>query len=539
MIYHGDSFKVLPTLDADSIDACITDPPYGIGFMNRKWDSFKPGEEAKRIVPNEAIQSDNPNLKGRHRSPASSPSAVEYNRNLEGQREFQTWTENWAREVYRVLKPGAHLLVCGAPRSYHRMACGLEDAGFEIRDCLSWLYGQGFPKSLDVSKAIDKAERGVPQGGSDPTSPNHGSFKSGHPGAGPGMWMPKEGVKDTEREIIDEAKRWAGWGTGLKPGWEPIVLARKPLDYTVAENVITHGTGAINIDATRINPGETIPGGGNGEAHNGGMFGSHQTKGTRPLVEPHNLGRWPANVVLSHTSECVQVGTKDIKGSNFKGHPEGHINQIYGKDHRPRPAAGYANEDGLETVERWECAPDCPVRMLDEQTGDLATVGGPKHTTHDSGMFGIGQPGTVYADSGGASRFFYTAKPSRSERDEGCYDLEASTGGEATERVDGTAGLNSPRAGAGRRGGSQNIHPTVKPTDLMIWLVKLITPPNGVVLDPFLGSGTTGIACRWEEHPFIGIEKEAKYVEIARRRITEANQLFAGEEPVIVHEIPV
>src|SRR5262245_52167454 len=205
MILRGDCVEVMQTIEPESIDAVVTDPPYGIGFMGKEWDTFKPGQEAKRIVVNKQIASDNPNLKGRTRGPASSPSAVEYDYSAKGLRQFQAWTEEWGREAFRVLKPGAYLVVCGAPRAYHRMACGLEDAGFEIRDCLAWLFGSGFPKSLNLGE---------------------------------------------------------GLGTALKPAHEPIVLARKPFKGSVKANVEQHGTGALNIDACRI--GDDVVGGGGG-----------------------------------------------------------------------------------------------------------------------------------------------------------------------------------------------------------------------------------------------------------------------------------
>ena len=263
MIHHGDLFDVLPTFDAESVDACVTDPPYGIGFMGREWDTFKPGTGRNRKLMHprkrEAakIVSDNPNIDGRRRSPALSPSQIEYDMSATGLRGFQAWTERWAREVLRVLKPGAYAVVCGAPRSFHRMTCGLEDAGFEIRDCLSWLYGQGFPKSLNVGD---------------------------------------------------------GRGTALKPGWEPIVLARKPMKSTVAANLRTHGTGALNIDACRVDftgPEDAAAAAAAAAVmrHRGdqnenrralGDFGARASQ-TVPIylagIEA-GLGRWPANVIL-------------------------------------------------------------------------------------------------------------------------------------------------------------------------------------------------------------------------------------------------
>ncbi len=417
MIHHGDLFDVLPTLEADSIDACVTDPPYGIGFMGKEWDTFKPEVSQRLRERGEswvARRPDNPNINGRKRQPGVSPSAVKYDRSLSGQRQFSEWCERWAREVFRVLKPGGHFLICGAPRSFHRMTVGVEDAGFEIRDCLSWIYGQGFPKSLNL----------------------------------PG-----------------------GLGTALKPGWEPIILARKPTAGTVAANVAAHGTGALNIDACRI-AGPPSVGGSTGDAM-GYQRDVDYANRLRVIDRSMAEGRWPANVLLDEDAAAA----------------------------------------------------------LDEQTGEVG--GGYGYYGNRSGdgatsfaMSGKGQR-VGFDDIGGASRFFYVAKPSREERDYGCDGIKARTGGEATDRQDGTAGLNSPRAGAGRNGGSRNVHPTVKPIALMRYLVKLITPPGGTVLDPFTGSGTTGMACRYEHREFIGIEREAEYIAIAEARIAAVAPLFA------------
>jgi site-specific DNA-methyltransferase (adenine-specific) len=364
----GDLFDLLPTLADNSVDAVVTDPPYGIGFMGREWDTFKPGVEQARIVKSTQAESSNPNLKGRKRAPASSPSAVEYDRSLQGQRAFQDWTATWAAEVLRVLKPGGHILVFGAPRSHHRMIAGLEDAGFEIRDCLAWIFGQGFPKSLNL----------------------------------PG-----------------------GLGTALKPGQEPIALARKPFEGTTTAIHALHGTGVLNIAACRIEGTKTpAPVG----QYGGSNIGPTGHSGIRD-GSSDALGRWPANVLLSEEAAA----------------------------------------------------------SLDEHTG--------------------------------TSRFFYVAKPSRRERDFGCEHLPAKSGGEATGREDDSAGVNNPRAGAGRTGGARNFHPTVKPVALMRYLVRLITPVGGVVLDPFLGSGTTGMAARYEGRDFIGIEREEDYFYIAVSRI--------------------
>lgn len=379
----------------NSIDAVVTDPPYGLskqpdmnevlrhwlngddyvhtggGFMGKTWDSFVPG-----------------------------PSI-------------------W-KEVFRVLKPGGHLLAFFGTRTYDLGTLAIRLAGFEIRDQIDWVYGSGFPKSLDISKAIDKA-----------TSKFSGVYGDINDATECPLTAP----------ATDEAKQWSGWGTALKPAHEPICVARKPLSGTVAENVLTHGTGALNIDGCRVNPGDKVPGGGNGKAHNGGRFGSHETNGERPKVEPHNLGRWPANFV----------------------------------------------HDGSDEI----------VSLFPAKAGAAAPVKGTE---------------------GSAARFYYCAKASKSDRDEGVL-LAKTTAAEMTDREPDTDGLNSPRAGAGRTSGARNNHPTVKPTALMQWLVRLVTPPGGKVLDPFTGSGSTGKACAIEGFDFIGFEMDPHYCEIAKQRI--------------------
>lgn len=360
---------VLATLPEASIDACVTDPPYELGFMGKAWDR----------------------------------SGIAFDPTF------------WA-EVLRVLKPGAHLLACGGTRTYHRMGSAIEDAGFDVRDCLAWLYGSGFPKSLNLGE---------------------------------------------------------GLGTALKPAYEPIVMARKPLKGTVKGNVERFGTGALNVDACRIGDEGGTAGATKGEAVVN-CYGKN-LNGSFGKVVP-GLGRWPSNVTLDEYAALV----------------------------------------------------------LDEQSGDCK-AGGSLNGTEPSrpakntyGEYNDQREWDSYADNGGASRFFYVAKPSREERDFGCDGLQARSGGEVTERTDGSAGLNSPRAGSGRTGGSRNFHPTVKPVELMRWLVRLVTPVDGVVLDPFLGSGTTGMAAKYEQRRFIGIEREPDYLAIAERRIAAVTPLFAG-----------
>ena len=254
-LHPGDCLDVLATLPADNFDSCVCDPPYGLEFMGKDWD----GADGFRRSLNKAdVGRDNAFGRTSARAPEYRAGHL-----------FQEWCDAWAREVLRVLKPGAHLVAFGGTRTFHRLACAIEDAGFEVRDQIAWCYGQGFPKSLDVAKAIDKAGRGVPQGGADPTSPHHGKFKGGCSdenkagrgfGAGPGQFMRESGDR-VERDLDGPAAQWDGWGTALKPAWEPIVLARKPLsEGTVAANVLRLGTGAINIDGCRVEGEKSQPG---------------------------------------------------------------------------------------------------------------------------------------------------------------------------------------------------------------------------------------------------------------------------------------
>lgn len=321
----------------------------------------------------------------------------------------------------RALTPGGHLLAFGGTRTWHRLCCAIEDAGFEIRDSITWLYGSGFPKSLDVSKAIDRA--------------------AGHGG-------------EITAPATDAAKQWQGWGTGLKPAHEPIVVARKPLSGTVAATVQAYGTGALNIDGCRVpgSPWSFVHGEKTGRS--AGVMGNSASRSG--IVQSHKLGRWPANVVLSHSPDCDT-----------------------------------------------DCAPSCPVAELDSQSGIMVARSSYRGQCDGDGnnkIFGHGKgcffPNTVrgHDDIGGASRFFATFR----------YQAKAPT----SERpiVDGVS------------------HPTVKPLALMRWLVRLVTPPGGTVLDPFLGSGTTAQAARDEGVLCIGIERETSYVPLIMSRVASVKE---------------
>jgi len=341
-IKHADCLQALPALDAESIDAVVTDPPYGINISGLAWDrpnkldpAHKPGRRAKRADPG---------------------------------RSFQAFSAQWASECLRVLKPGAHLAAFAAPRTFHLLTLGLEEAGFEIRDVLMWIQGQGYPAT----------------------------------------------------SVLPD-----GLGTGLKPAWEPIVLARKPVgDTTLKQNLARHRTGALNIDACRIPLTRTdCPS--EGRSHGRRITASQK-------------GRWPANLLISHGHACT----------------------------------------------RGRCEEDCPAGMLGER-----------------------------------HRFFYAAKAPRRERDAGCQHLP--------RQVVQTYKIGAHHEQQCAENPVANIHPTVKPIELMRWLTRLITPAGGLVLDPFAGSGSTGAAAAMEGARFIGIEREADYVPIARARVRHWSRVAA------------
>ncbi len=422
----------------------------------------------------------------------------------------------WARECLRVLKPGGHMLAFGGSRTVHRMTSAIEDAGFEIRDSIIWIHGQGFPKNLNVGKAIDKQlgkKREIvgknPNHRADSGMNYEGVYAGGNTGAA-----------NITAPASAEAKRWDGWGTALKPSHEPIVLARKPFRSTVAANILKHGTGALNIDGCRVGEDGATKRSGQTpypKTAEGGEDRSESWARTGHDVEQVEGGRWPANLILSHGPDCEPVGKGRLRGDRREGsqgsRPAGFVDT--GAEAGDSKPSGPLYGD--ESVVLWNCAVGCPVADLERQSGSVEFIGGPVE--------------------GGASRFFttfrYEAKPSRIEKDAGLAGFEASTGGEATDRKDGSKGLDNPRAGAGRTGGAKNTHATVKSIELMKWLVTLITPPNGIVLDPFCGSGSTGCACVVEGFDFLGLELDEKYAEIARARIEFWEKWEAEQMPLL------
>jgi site-specific DNA-methyltransferase (adenine-specific) len=527
-VLHGDCIEQMKLLPAESIDAVICDPPYGLEFMGKDWDSFKPSNSRIRTRVDGRTN-------GATKSTVQTPEAY-----VAGTA-FQAWCEAWAREAYRVLKPGGHLAAFGGTRTSHRLAAGIEDAGFEIRDTLAWLYGSGFPKSLDVSKAIDKAagaEREIvgdairPDGRSMQGARGNGSRAStqgASNGGEPGGYNYAAAPPSTAPATPD-AELWQGWGTALKPAHEPITLARKPLRGTVAANVLAFGTGALNIDATRIghasdadlaeslakNPGRD-------DLVTSDVYGAG-----RGQQSVNTAGRWPANVILGHSPDCKRVGTKRVKGSGQildhhrrstlggNGQTHGAMRGVTGSDH--------VDADGLETVEAWECAADCAAAILDQQTGERPTGAVHPYERTSSPMFPVGQSMTYTQDAstGGASRFFYTAKASSSERNDGLHDLPASG-----MSSDGYGSIQTPKLDRATPRENwtprpvRNSHPTVKPVDLMRWLIRLLAPPGALILDPFAGSGTTGVAARAEQVRCVLIEREAEYLPIIAGRLSQ------------------
>jgi DNA modification methylase len=494
-VFHGDCREVLKAVPDNSIDSIVTDPPYELGFMGKKWDS----------------------------------SGIAYDVTV------------WA-ECLRVLKPGGHLLAFGGSRTYHRLGVAIEDAGFEIRDTIAWISSKTFPKSLNVSKAIDKSDAKVERRArdlrftawmrstgitakeiNDLTSSNMGSHyltdkeqpavptedmfsllrphlpevpedierlvfdrtvesknfaerevigqdsrsaneswlgtaKRGEKGFGIGEW-------EITSPATSEAKTWEGWGTGLKQVVEPVVMARKPLDGTVAENTLRWGVGGINIDDSRIATTDNLAGG-----TYGGTFGAERDEnGKLPkAIGSGEKGRWPANVILDEVSADILDEQSGVTVS------------------KPSEHGGYL--------------------------GNSLAIGGSRVSAY----------GSSHNDSGGASRFFYVAKASKRDRNEGLEHIKPQkkykSGG-----IGGTGGAADADQVKNQKP-AHNYHPTVKPTQLMRYLIKLVTPPGGTVLDPFTGSGSTGKAALLDGFGFVGVELTEEYLPIIEGRLKWANE---------------
>ena len=414
-LFEGNCLEVMATMAENSIDSIVTDPPYELGFMGKSWDS----------------------------------SGIAFN------------VEVW-QEALRVLKPGGHLLAFSGSRTYHRMAVAIEDAGFEIRDQIMWIYGSGFPKSHNIAKAIQKADGVEPIGFKEnENAAFYGTGSGGQYNLTPRQLFmpPTEGT----------AAEWDGWGTALKPAHEPIVVARKPLIGTVANNVLTFGTGGLNIDGSRVDYQGEKPSGWFDEVERTNAGFKLTPKSSSIITSTPQGGRWPANVIHDGSEEVVELFPDTGKSTGG--------------------------------------------RIGKKSMGSVTNV--------PAGEYEAGDPG--YGDSGSAARFFYCAKASKKDRNEGLDGLPV-------QRRAGLMGSDNdnenldPVSERFRTEPSANHHPTVKPTTLMQYLVRLVTPPNGIVLDPFLGSGSTGKAAMYEGFNFIGIELTPEYLPIAKARIEFALQ---------------
>lgn len=438
-LFCGSNLDILPTLPDNSVDSIVTDPPYELGFMGKKWDS----------------------------------TGIAYNKNL--------WSE-----CLRVLKPGGFLLAFSGTRTYHRMAVAIEDSGFIIKDQIGWLYGSGFPKALDIAKTIDKRndfqgkEIGKSRGGSVKKYKNSKNIININ-----NSMQENENGYYPIFELSDEAKKWEGWKTSLKPAWEPIVLAQKPIsEKTYAENVLKWRVGALNIDECRISypAGETNP------AENPNYKHPRQkklgvTNFWNSANPPNKNGRYPANIIHDDSQEVINAFPNTKKGGSIR------------KDYQ----------------------------INNNIYGDMSMM----ISNHFEG----------YGDSGSAARFFYGAKASVEDREEGLdgHELKLVAFSEGARANLDEGYEKSQEIGINQVKERKNFHPTIKPTDLMQYLIRLVTPTGGVVLDPFMGSGSTGKGAIVENivnnknYRFLGIDMTKDYLPIARDRILKGSKEFVNK----------
>jgi site-specific DNA-methyltransferase (adenine-specific) len=437
----GNCLDTLKTLADASIDSIVTDPPYELGFMGKAWDA----------------------------------SGIAY--------QVQLWAE-----CLRVLKPGGYLLAFGGTRTYHRMAVAIEDAGFEIRDSIHWTYGSGFPKSMNVSIAIDKAAGKMKHRGK--RMSNVGQKNRGED-------IPNAVSMPAHKPITEAAKQWDGWGTALKPSHEPIVVARKPLDGTVADNVQQYGTGAINIDATRVGTDDTRSKASLTALGQNSGWNSHENK---EVIAGSACGRFPANTLLTHNHDCQQTGTTNetvvtTNGKGFAGSFEGGDNDN----------GGAAQTFSSPT---WSCTPGCPIELLDQQQEEVSRF------FHNS----------QWSVADDLTPFIYQAKPGKKERNAGLEHLGTRNSSKMMRKANNTSEEQSKGFEQFAGAPAQNFHPTVKPVQLIRYLIKMVTPPKGTVLDPFLGSGTTGVAAILEGFEWKGCELTEDYLPIIKGRTTWATK---------------
>ena len=460
-LHNHDCLEVIKMMIEDEVfvDSIVTDPPYELGFMGRSWDS----------------------------------TGIAFQK--------ETW-----ELCFKVLKPGGHLLAFSGSRTYHRMAVAIEDAGFEIRDQVMWLYGSGFPKSMNVGKIIDKKLRGVGIGKSDPKSPLHGTKRQKIDGSNAKHDMsPLYKTQNVEYEYEhDISKQWDGWGTALKPAHEPLVLARKPLsEKSVVDNVLKHRTGGINIDECRVEGNDAKYPDTNPDFRDQGRQ-SKENMGIDKLSfgQTENVKR---KKVVRKSRDENGVWTNNNSGMKAEG------SEYADADPRGRFPANVMH-DGSDSIKDI-----FPYNKAGSYKGDGSKSGGIWNKS-------TGKPaGREYGDEGSASRYFYCAKTSKAERNQGLNNFPIKNkkgGGGTSNNVWYEDDVNSASGKFGsEKAPSKNVHPTVKPIKLMKYLCRLITPKGGTVLDPFMGSGSTGMAAKEENFDFVGIEKEEEYFNIASARI--------------------
>jgi site-specific DNA-methyltransferase (adenine-specific) len=416
--------------------------------------------------------------------------------------------------VFRVLKHGGHIVAFFGTRTYDWGVMAMRLAGFEIRDCIQWIYGSGFPKSHNIALAIDKKDGIIGNRGK--------AINVGGKGDRKDIQTSVSHSNGTLQPSYKSENKWEGWGTALKPANEPIVLARKPLEkgLSIAENVLKNGTGGINIDATRVGLEERTYKGMSVKKPEGS--GTFRDDNWMPKdIEVNVNGRFPANLILTHHPECECVGSKKVKSDAHHTHKYNGKKTLYDGSWKDGEDMGnkFADENGEETIESWNCHEDCPIKIMDEQSGESKSQKSERVNIIENQVFGKynEQENTLrgHSDKGGASRFFYVAKASKKERNKGleAFEENQTKGGGGTYNEEAGAKYGSIKAKA------QNFHPTIKPVALMRYLVRMITPPNGIVLDPFNGSGTTGVACKVEGFNYVGIELDAEYCKISEARI--------------------
>lgn len=506
----GDCIEEMGKMPENSVDSIITDPPYGLAFMGKEWDKLQTKQWHGK---HEAWQDNHPQSHIGNRL-SSHP-----RHGMDG-RAMQEWHYKWAVGALRVARPGATLVAFGGSRTHHRLMCAIEDAGWIIKDILAYLYGSGFPKATDISKQLDKrvgVEREV-IGHSDSGMGN--TERSIH--SSEGFAVSRDREFNITAFLTEEAKLWDGWKShGLKPAIEIICLAMKANEGSYADNAMKHGVSGLNIDGARLGTraDDKLDRGGK----QGQIYNWSKTE-RKELFYDGGKGRYPANVIF----ECLCDEVLEVEEERIVGRTIRTPNEIYGG--KNRPGASIGDNPGGKVISKAiiHTNPECPCYMLDRQSGRKEAAGVPyiySDREKVNGFIGGGRPQALsgYSDggSGGASRFFYCAKASHAERNRGFESRRA------RQVTDGSIRSNpdSARAYQANSAMRKNTHPTVKPLELMKWLCLLTkTPTGGVVLDPFMGSGTTGMACKETARDFIGIELNQEYYEVAKKRVAAAQE---------------